>query len=115
MRISPSLVIKIVAPNSKNIPVTKHMLAHTWNLIDKCPICTTKIKDSKLLSIKFDLCVVASNAFIFNNDIVIELTANAYHRFFDAIDALTTLWQTNSQLHMREWRSRWHIGGTTLI
>src|SRR5579863_8566105 len=115
MRISPSLIMKIVAPDSKNVSVTKHMLTHARNLINKCPVCAAKIKDSKLLSIKFDLCMIASNTLVFDNDIVIELATNAHHRFFDAVDTLPTLRQSNSQLRVWESRSGWHIGGTTLI
>ena len=69
------------------------MLAHIRRVIDGDAISTTEVEDGKLtIGQVFDLCMIARDAFAFDDDIIAELTANIDDWFFDLIELLTCLW-----------------------
>ena len=68
------------------------MLAHIGCVVDGDAVGAAKVKNGKLaIRLVLDLGMVARDTFVFDYDVVAELTANVDNRLFDAIHLLPNL------------------------
>src|SRR5947209_6934818 len=83
------------------------MLAHVRCAIDGDTIGAAKIKNGKLsIRLMLDLSMIARDAFVFNNDIITELTTDVDHRFLNAVDLVTSLGELNGKPSRRQGQGR---------
>src|SRR5437899_11218705 len=79
------------------------MLAHVQFAIDGNTIGAAKIKNGKLsIWLILDLSMIARDAFVFNDDIIAELTTNVDHRFLNAVNLVTSLGELNRKPGRRQ-------------
>ena len=69
------------------------MVAHIGRFVDGDAVGAAKVKDGELtIRLIFDLCVIARDTFVFNDDIIAELAAYINDWFFDLVGLLARLW-----------------------
>ena len=82
-----SLEEKVITTNGEIISTAQGMLAQVRCAIHGYAIGAAEIIDGKLsIGFEFYLSMIARDAFIFNDDIVVKLATNFDDRFFDAVD-----------------------------
>src|SRR5579883_1131062 len=92
--LSPSFKEKIIAADNEAITIAQNVLTHLRYIIDRNTVSAPQIKNHKLsVWLKFDLRVIARDAFIFDDNIIAQLPTDIDDRFFNAIDLLTSLGQ----------------------
>lgn len=96
--LSPSFKEKIIAADNEAITIAQNVLTHLRYIIDRNTVSAPQIKNHKLsVWLKFDLRVIARDAFIFDDNIIAQLPTDIDDRFFNAIDLLTSLGQADGQ------------------
>lgn len=69
------------------------MLAHIGCVVDGDAVGAAKVKNGKLaIRLVLDLGMVARDAFVFDYDVVAELTANIDDGFFNLVVLVAGLW-----------------------
>ncbi len=106
MKISHSLEVEIITADGEAVTGAQDMVTLIRRPIDGNTIGTAKIKKSELpIGLEFDLSMIARDALVLNNNIVIQLPPDFDDRFLDAIRLFASLGQAYTQGCL------WHIDG----